>query len=148
VKHKVWVYLWRRRETGPELLVFEHADTDAGIQIPAGTVEPNEEYEKAARRELEEESGVVARGAFASIGVLQRVFDGELISAHLFAVPNADESRDSWVHRVTGKGEDEGMQFRFFWLACADWNELWGDFQRGCPLLEEFITQTTNAEPT
>ncbi len=41
-----------------ELLVFEHPT--AGLQVPAGTVEDGEAPEDAARREIAEETGVVA----------------------------------------------------------------------------------------
>jgi len=54
---KVVVYLVHRGH----LLVFIHPDApEAGIQVPAGSVEPGEHPSTAARRELEEETGIKA----------------------------------------------------------------------------------------
>ncbi len=56
---KVAVLVTRPGPNGPELLVFEHAGIPAGVQVPAGTVEPGEEVRAAALRELAEETGIV-----------------------------------------------------------------------------------------
>ena len=40
------------------LLVFEHVNSDAGIQVPAGTVEADEAPELAVMREASEETGL------------------------------------------------------------------------------------------
>ncbi len=40
---------------GEELLVFEHRESDAGLQVPAGRLEPGETLAEALARELEEE---------------------------------------------------------------------------------------------
>lgn len=48
---------------GPRVLVFEHLDEpDAGVQLPAGGVEPGETPAEAAVRELREESGLELEG--------------------------------------------------------------------------------------
>lgn len=55
-KTKVFAYLVRN---GRELLVNRHFDfPEAGIQVPAGTVEPEESLEAALWREVEEETGL------------------------------------------------------------------------------------------
>jgi 8-oxo-dGTP pyrophosphatase MutT (NUDIX family) len=56
---KVAVLVTRPGPDGPELLVFEHAGIPAGVQVPAGTVEPGEDVRTAALRELAEETGIV-----------------------------------------------------------------------------------------
>ncbi|MEL6310143.1 MAG: NUDIX domain-containing protein, partial [Chloroflexota bacterium] len=44
---------------GRKLLVFEQPDApEAGIQVPAGSIEPNEAPADAARREAHEETGL------------------------------------------------------------------------------------------
>jgi len=53
---KVTAFITRQTQTGIELLLFEHPN--AGIQIPAGTVEVGETVEAAALREAQEESGL------------------------------------------------------------------------------------------
>jgi 8-oxo-dGTP pyrophosphatase MutT (NUDIX family) len=47
---KVTAFVTREVESGHELLLFEHPN--AGIQIPAGTVNPEETPEEAGRREV------------------------------------------------------------------------------------------------
>jgi 8-oxo-dGTP pyrophosphatase MutT (NUDIX family) len=53
---KVTAFVIRRGPAGMELLLLEHPH--AGIQFPAGTVEPGETPEQAARREAVEETGL------------------------------------------------------------------------------------------
>ena len=53
---KVTAFVTRNSEDGHDLLLFEHPN--AGIQIPAGTVEDNETPEEAAIREATEETGL------------------------------------------------------------------------------------------
>ena len=54
--HKVTCFILRKAEHGADLLLFRHPY--AGIQIPAGTVNPNEDPQAAAIREAREESGL------------------------------------------------------------------------------------------
>ena len=56
---KVAILVTRPGPSGPEVLVFEHVEIPAGVQVPAGTVEPGEDVRLAAIRELAEESGIV-----------------------------------------------------------------------------------------
>ena len=60
---KVTAVCLRKRDTQPEVLVFDHPLDEGGfmIQLPAGTIEPQEAPEAAAERELWEETGVRAR---------------------------------------------------------------------------------------
>lgn len=53
---KVTAFVTRETDHGVELLLFKHPY--AGIQIPAGTVEPGESPEKAVIREVQEETGL------------------------------------------------------------------------------------------
>lgn len=124
-----------------ELLVFDHVDVDAGVQIPAGTVETDEDIKVAGKRELMEEAGIRA-SAFRRIAVIERNWHGQDVQAHLLAAWALPGTSDEWVHSVTGKGEDEGMRFRLYWLARADWDKLYGDFKIGYPALNQFIANT------
>src|SRR5262245_62334075 len=54
--HKVTGFVTRGRRELRELLVFRHPS--AGIQLPAGTVEPGEAIEVAVVREVQEETGL------------------------------------------------------------------------------------------
>lgn len=62
VLQKVAILVTRPGPSGQEVLVFEHVEVAAGVQVPAGTVEPGEDVRVAALRELAEESGIVVDG--------------------------------------------------------------------------------------
>src|SRR5690348_18410922 len=75
---------WRRMPTlmqkalayitwGNTLLVFSHPDfPEAGIQVPAGTIEPGEEPEAGALREAFEETGLSGLALVAFLGEQMR----------------------------------------------------------------------------
>ena len=56
VVQKVTAFIVRKRGGVKELLVFKHPT--AGVQIPAGTVEKDEDIETAVKREAYEETGL------------------------------------------------------------------------------------------
>ena len=56
VIQKITAFIIRERNGIRELLVFKHPT--AGVQIPAGTVEENEDLQTAVRREVYEETGL------------------------------------------------------------------------------------------
>ncbi|USK53217.1 NUDIX domain-containing protein [Cytobacillus solani] len=55
---KAYGYVTRMKDGKRQLLIFQHSIPEAGIQIPKGTVKPNENTYKAVIRELEEETGL------------------------------------------------------------------------------------------
>ncbi len=80
---KVTAFILRQRTSSPEVLLFEHPS--AGIQVPAGTVEPGEDPESAALREGSEESGL----------------DGLTLEAHITSVDERPAIGDHFVARAT-----------------------------------------------
>jgi 8-oxo-dGTP pyrophosphatase MutT (NUDIX family) len=66
--HKVTCFITRSSDNGTELLLFSHPNS--GIQIPAGTVNPGEDIESAARREATEESGLVGLTLIRKLGMI------------------------------------------------------------------------------
>jgi len=115
---KVVVYLVHRGH----LLVFTHPDApEAGLQVPAGSVEPGEHPSTAARRELEEETGIKA-ATLQPLGTAR--YD---LSAHgrneihersfFLAEPLEDESIDRrWRHLETHDGVGDPDVFELYWL--------------------------------
>jgi ADP-ribose pyrophosphatase YjhB (NUDIX family) len=110
-----------------ELLVFDHRDHPAaGTQVPAGTVEADEDPTATVVREVVEETGVNAR-VERELGCTDAVAPrGEPRRNHFFEL-STDETRDAWEHVVHGRGEDRGLVFlcRFVPLDAAP--QLIGD---------------------
>ncbi len=79
---KVTCFVLRPTAAGPELLLFKHPY--AGVQIPAGTVEPGETPGAAARREVAEETGLQVPEAGRPLAVAE-----DRLPEGTFAVANA-----------------------------------------------------------
>lgn len=89
VKHKVMAYITHHHH----LLVFRHSGApEAGIQVPAGTVEEHEQAEDAVLREAYEETGLTH------------------LTLHCFL---GDHERD-----MSDFGRDEVHHRRFYHLRC------------------------------
>lgn len=119
MKKKVLIYITRTKNERTELLVFKHRDfPDAGIQVPAGSVEGDEEIEDAAIRETQEESGISINSPnFVGAYRWFRQDTGELQERNVFHF-HLTESDDVWTHKVTGSVEDEDQDliFNFYWI--------------------------------
>jgi 8-oxo-dGTP pyrophosphatase MutT (NUDIX family) len=101
----VVAYVVRERE----LLVFDHRDfPGAGTQVPAGTVENDEDPAATVVREVLEETGVQARVVRELGGTDAVAPRGEPRRNHFFELAT-DETRDAWEHVVHGGGEDRGL---------------------------------------
>ncbi len=100
--HKVTCFVIRRSSRGSELLLFRHPS--AGIQIPAGTVEINEDPISAARREAAEETGLEGLVLLASLSQMDDPpQSGYLLVARttpVYSRPRADSF--DWAHFKTG----------------------------------------------
>ncbi len=101
---KVTTFVTRQSKDGHDLLLFEHPN--AGIQIPAGTVEDGETPEQAVIREVNEETGL----APSSVSIRQylgcaedRLPEGQKIiaqSTKVYARP--DVTSFDWSHLRKG----------------------------------------------
>ncbi len=95
-------------------LVLEHtADhADAGVQVPAGGVDPGESPAAAAVRELHEETGLTTRVPAA---YLQSRWwphaDAPSRIRHYYWVTAPPDTPTAWSHVVTAGEADEGMTF-------------------------------------
>jgi 8-oxo-dGTP pyrophosphatase MutT (NUDIX family) len=100
--HKVTCFITRPGDRGTDLLLFRHPD--AGVQIPAGTVEPGETPEAAAMREATEESGLTGLVLLRYLGEVNEPPP----AGHMFVVqstPVYSRPRVSsldWAHFRTG----------------------------------------------
>jgi 8-oxo-dGTP pyrophosphatase MutT (NUDIX family) len=114
---KVLVYATRKSE----ILLFRHTQyPEAGIQVPAGTIEPGEEPAAAAIRELAEESGVTAVHLVRCLGVYEydmRPLREEIQTRHVFHVEVVGKAAREWVYYERSR-EPGGkpIEFQFFWV--------------------------------
>jgi aminoglycoside 6'-N-acetyltransferase len=89
---KVTAFITRGGMDGPQLLCFRHPK--AGLQLPAGTVEPGEALGQAACREAAEETGLTHLGLIGQTGEWDEPFVlgqvGVLTPAFLLGGPEVD----------------------------------------------------------
>jgi len=108
-RQKVFAYITSERQGVPHLLIFAHPDApDAGLQVPAGTVEPSEELVVAALREATEETGLTQLRMIAHLGdedVDVRPFGKNELHARSFFHIACDETTpdtwETWEHHAS-----------------------------------------------
>jgi 8-oxo-dGTP pyrophosphatase MutT (NUDIX family) len=135
MKQKVLIYVLRPAAGVPEVLVFVHRDyPEAGVQVPAGTVEPGEDVTAAAHRELVEESGLGPE----RVRLVRKLTDHPEPEwdqhRHVFVFEPLVALPDTWSHTVHGGGDDAGMVFDFNWLPATPTLTLAGDQHARLPL--------------
>lgn len=124
--NKVCPVVLRRTGSTVDVLAFEHPL--AGYQLVKGTVEPGEQLEAAALRELAEESGIASATIARSLGIWSSGIEGQ--SWAFFECTPAQTLPDTWSHLAP---DDGGHVFRFFWhplLASAS-SSQWHPVFRG-----------------
>lgn len=94
---KVVCYVTR----GEDLLVFRHRyQPEAGVQVPAGTIEPGEDPEVAALREAEEETGLSGFCVLRKLGEYTHRYAGrpEDHRRHVFHLEAPEGAPERWQH--------------------------------------------------
>lgn len=110
--HKVLAYITR----GRELLLFEHAGMPAaGLQVPAGTVEPDEPLDDALWREIGEESGLTPAQLQLRTWFAPIPHPTFAVVRHYAWLSAAAALPEAWSHAVGGAGEDRGLVFVYRW---------------------------------
>lgn len=119
VKRRAMAYITH----GEQLLVFRHVnDPEAGIQVPGGTVEPDEQPVDAVLREAFEETGLegLRLGAFlgeAEFDLTPYGRDG--IQHRFYYHVTADGPvPEVWQHieRDPSEGDEEEILFECYWV--------------------------------
>lgn len=113
------------------LLMFEHPS--AGTQIVKGTIEPGENPERAAARELFEEAGVETLSALR-LGQRDIVPDQ---TWHFVLCRPKPPLRDQWRHYCR---DDGGHLFRFFWVMLEDPPKLQSPFDAAFAFAKDCIS--------
>ena len=106
------------------LLVFDHPE-DGGMQLPKGTVETGESPEDAVRRELLEESGIAYSGPLEPVGTMDRECEAGVEGNvhrhaqlwHIYVMRVDGVLPETFEHVASGSPEEDGLVFRFRWLA-------------------------------
>lgn len=110
--------------SGDRLLVFEHTDfPDAGVQVPAGTVEQGESPREAVLREAREETGLERLRLVRYLG--ERTFDLQNVGRtgveqrHFFHLVAEGELSETWRHAEMdpSDGSPAPIWFRFYWVS-------------------------------
>lgn len=110
---KVVCYVTR----GTDLLVFRHTFApEAGLQVPAGTIEPGEDPEIAALREVEEETGHSGFRRLRKLGEYTHRFEErpEDHRRHVFHLAPPAGLPERWEHFA-----ENAHWFAFEWVPLA-----------------------------
>lgn len=104
------------------LLVFRHLDypmEEVSIQVPAGTIRPDESPEEAALRELKEETG---RSDFTIVRFLGTAtydvspYRDEIHERHFFLAEPTVELPERWTGQERHDELVPPTEFEFFWI--------------------------------
>lgn len=104
-----------------KLLVFRHRDyPEAGVQVPAGTVESGESIETALFREILEESGIT-KDELRLVKHLKTylyyaAYKQQHHERHVYQLELIQERPAQWEHTLEASGEDLGLTFEYFWV--------------------------------
>ncbi|MFB4308415.1 NUDIX domain-containing protein [Actinomadura sp. GTD37] len=118
VKDKVLCYIVR----DGRLLVFRHIDysyEEVGIQVPAGSIRPDETPEVAALREAREETGFIHFKIVRKLG--ETTYDispyrFEIQRRHVFSMELTEPTPERWVSQELHDGEQDPTSFECFWI--------------------------------
>ena len=108
--HKVAAFITRGSDSALELLVIDHPH--AGIQLPAGTVEPDETPDAAVWREIREETGLTAVRLVARLGGFEQLSGNQRVMTKTTVVKTGPEAEAvslgstfnrGWVVREMGR---------------------------------------------
>lgn len=143
MRQRVVAYITRERNGVTELLVFMHRDfPDAGMQVPAGGIEPGEALDEAVLREVREESGVA--GATLVKKLAEEENETGEANNHIFHLPAPADIADAWdwvadeYHSAEHRARGERLVFCFSWIAVELGQKMLAGGQgKWLPLLRE-----------
>ena len=119
---RAYAYILRRKGGGMQLLAFK--EEGKGLykpyHLPGGGVDPGEVPEEAVRREIFEESGLVDLPPGQLLGQWIEQQEHEIFQRYFFLFKDVQGLPDSWVHRVTGKGVDAGINYHYCWFGAEE----------------------------
>jgi 8-oxo-dGTP pyrophosphatase MutT (NUDIX family) len=136
--HKVTAFITRERPTGRQLLLFQHPQ--AGVQLPAGTMDAGEDWATAVLREAYEETGLTQLTIHRYLGKIENELapDEAILNqdSHLFSQPDVQSLPFAPLftrgmtflagERVEGKGGpvDNAPGRRFYHIIYQEYDQL------------------------
>ena len=110
---------------GSRLLIFRHIDApEAGLQVPAGTIEPGEDPRDAVIREALEETGLTDLTLVSHLGRDERDMSDcgvdELQHRWFFHLRCNGDPPMTWRHAETSDPALGPIWFEFFWADLPD----------------------------
>lgn len=110
-----------------QLLVFRHSQhPEAGIQVPAGSIEPGEDPAAAIIREAFEETGLEQLQLNRYLGEADHLFTHEgqkfIQKRHFYHLIYHDPARERWHYHEQDPADDSGrrIEFELFWVQLPD----------------------------
>ena len=109
-----------------KLLVFRHVDhPEAGIQVPAGTIEEGESPADAVMREAVEETGLTDLVLQRRLGTcdydMSAFGRSEIQRRHFFHLTLPGSAPERWLHEERHRaGGGPPIAFELFWSSAAD----------------------------
>lgn len=142
-KRKVLAYITNQDGATCKLLVFEHKDQpEAGLQVPGGTIEKDEEVIDALYREIFEESGIEKEELIFERKLLEYHYSPKnketIYERHIFHLTYLGD-KEAWNHVVVGDGNDNGLIFRFRWELIDSLPTLAGEQDVAVALLKKTV---------
>lgn len=123
IRRKAFAYITH----GPRLLTLRHVDfPEAGLQVPAGSLEPGEAPDAGALREAREETGLDGLELVGFLG--ERLYDmapygrDELHQRYFYHLRCTATPPERWRHaeRTPADGSAGPIAFEFFWAPLPD----------------------------
>lgn len=116
IRQKVYAYITHQGR----LLIFSHTQfPEAGIQVPGGTVEPDEALETAVLREAVEETGLKHLELVSYLGMNEWAVPerNEYQHRHFYHLRCAETPPETWRHHeINASDGSPAIEFEFFWV--------------------------------
>ena len=148
-RHRAYAYITHENR----LLLFTHPNSpEAGIQVPAGTIEPGEEPAVAVMREAWEESGLEDLELVHFLGKDTRDMNDcgtdELQHRSFFHLRCTAEPPEQWRHGEHSESGELIIPFEFFWCNVGDLPKLVANYDDKIgALLESLEEMSKVSEP-